>query len=109
MKKYESPKLEFERISLKEGIADGNCYSQLANKTNITRYYDPDGKGWVKFTLSGNNCGNSPGFSVSHVEVEGGGSFDPNTVSSTISSILNNNNNQFIGIEILPVEPGGMS
>lgn len=52
-KKYESPKIEFQDLQLKEDIANV-CWGGHGN--SMTWYYDIDGPGYVSFQIAGGKC-----------------------------------------------------
>ena len=52
MKNYVSPNVEFQRIQLNEKVAD-KCWGYLGSGTGTDYiYYDTDGPGYVKFTIT---------------------------------------------------------
>lgn len=68
MKEYSSPKIEFKNLKLRESISD-ICWGQVGSGKNY--YYDTDGIGWIKFTVSQKNCnGSADSISLSSVLYE---------------------------------------
>ena len=59
MKKYVSPKVEFNTLNLKENIA-ATCWGYQANGKSPTFYYDVAGEGYVSFTLGKTGSCDSP-------------------------------------------------
>ncbi|MGN1032752.1 MAG: hypothetical protein ACI4PU_04760 [Intestinibacter sp.] len=56
MERYESPKMVFEEIRLNEEIAN-TCWGLASSGASSTVvYYDFSGKGWIEFTVAGDNC-----------------------------------------------------
>lgn len=54
-KNYESPKIEFKNLNLKETIAD-KCWGWADKKNQPNLYYDIEGTGWVVFKVTGGDC-----------------------------------------------------
>lgn len=60
MKKYVSPKIEFNSLNLREDIAD-TCWGHQANKKGSpTFYYDVKVEGYISFTLGYTGSCDSP-------------------------------------------------
>lgn len=53
MKKYESPKVEFESIRLNEKIAN-TCWGHHGKGTQL--FYDVKGAGYIGFYITGGSC-----------------------------------------------------
>ena len=53
MKKYESPKVEFQKIRLNEKIAN-TCWGYHSSSKEL--YYDYKGTGYIGFYITGSSC-----------------------------------------------------